>query len=123
TAPTAMVASLDAALARIEEEGVEAVAARHEAAGARLREGLLEMGLELFAAEGHRLSQLTSVRVPEGVDSGKVREQLLRDYGLEIGAGVGPHAATVWRIGLMGHNARLDRAELVLAALRRALDR
>ncbi|GAA1107802.1 MAG: alanine--glyoxylate aminotransferase family protein [Nocardiopsis sp. BM-2018] len=123
TAPTAMVASLDAGLARIEEEGLEAVAARHEAAGARLREGLLEMGLELFAAEGHRLSQLTSVRVPEGVDSGKVRERLLREYGLEIGAGVGPYAATVWRIGLMGHNARLDRAELALAALRRVLDR
>ncbi|PWV55285.1 alanine--glyoxylate aminotransferase family protein [Nocardiopsis sp. L17-MgMaSL7] len=123
TAPTAMVASLDAALTRIEEEGVDSVAARHEAAGARLREGLQEMGLELFAAEGHRLSQLTSVRVPEGVDSGKVRERLLRDYGLEIGAGVGPYAATVWRIGLMGHNARLDRAELVLGALRRVLER
>ncbi|WP_049568864.1 alanine--glyoxylate aminotransferase family protein [Nocardiopsis sp. SBT366] len=123
TAPTAMVASLDAALARIVEEGVDSVAARHEAAGARLREGLQEMGLELFAAEGHRLSQLTSVRVPEGVDSGKVRERLLRDYGLEIGAGVGPYAATVWRIGLMGHNARLDRAELVLGALRRVLER
>ena len=123
TAPTAMVASLDAALARIGEEGPESVAARHEEAGARLREGLLEMGLELFAAEGHRLAQLTSVRVPEGVDSGKVRERLLREYGLEIGAGVGPYAATVWRIGLMGHNARLDRAELVLAALRRVLDR
>ncbi|MBE3000470.1 alanine--glyoxylate aminotransferase family protein [Nocardiopsis sp. HNM0947] len=123
TAPTSMVASLDAALERIESEGAEAVAARHEAAGARLREGLQEMGLDLFAAEGHRLPQLTSVRVPEDVDSGKVREQLLRDYGLEIGAGVGPYAASVWRIGLMGHNARLDRAELVLGALRRVLGR
>ncbi|MFB8767004.1 alanine--glyoxylate aminotransferase family protein [Nocardiopsis alba] len=123
TAPTAMVASLDAALGRIEEEGPEAVAARHEEAGARLREGLTEMGLELFAEEGHRLSQLTSVRVPEDVDSGKVRERLLREFGLEIGAGVGPYAASIWRIGLMGHNARLDRAELVLAALRRVLER
>ncbi|WP_017613479.1 pyridoxal-phosphate-dependent aminotransferase family protein [Nocardiopsis salina] len=123
TAPTSMVASLDSALARIEEEGADEVAARHEAAGARLREGLQEMGLELFAAEGHRLPQLTSVRVPEGVDSGKVRDQLLRDYGLEIGAGVGPYSASVWRIGLMGHNARLDRAELVLGALRRVLGR
>ncbi|GAB3715416.1 pyridoxal-phosphate-dependent aminotransferase family protein [Nocardiopsis nanhaiensis] len=123
TAPTSMVASLDAALARIEEEGADEVAARHEAAGTRLREGLQEMGLELFAAEGHRLPQLTSVRVPDGVDSGKVRERLLRDYGLEIGAGVGRYAASVWRIGLMGHNARLDRAELVLAALRRVLER
>lgn len=123
TAPTSMVASLDAALARIEQEGMEEVAARHEAAGARLREGLREMGLELFAAEGHHLAQLTSVRVPDGVDSGKVRDRLLREYGLEIGAGVGPYAASVWRIGLMGHNARLDRAELVLAALRRVLER
>lgn len=123
TAPTSMVASLDAALARIEQEGMEEVAARHEAAGARLREGLREMGLELFAAEGHHLAQLTSVRVPDGVDSGKVRDRLLREYGLEIGAGVGPYADSVWRIGLMGHNARLDRAELVLAALRRVLER
>ncbi|WP_159943419.1 MULTISPECIES: alanine--glyoxylate aminotransferase family protein [unclassified Nocardiopsis] len=123
TAPVAMVASLDAALARIEAEGVEAVAERHRAAGQHLREGLTAMGLELFAAEGHRLPQLTSVRVPEGVDSAKVRERLLNEYGLEIGAGVGPFASSVWRIGLMGHNARLDRAELVLAALRRVLER
>ncbi|WP_433696572.1 pyridoxal-phosphate-dependent aminotransferase family protein [Nocardiopsis sp. CA-288880] len=123
TAPTAMIASLDAALARIEAEGPEAVAERHRAAGARLREGLVDMGLELFAAEGHRLAQLTSVRVPEGVDSAKVRMRLLDEYGLEIGAGVGRYAASVWRIGLMGHNARLDRAEVVLAALRRVLDR
>jgi len=79
--------------------------------------------LELFAAEGHRLAQLTSVRVPDGVDSAKVRMRLLDEYGLEIGAGVGRYAASVWRIGLMGHNARLDRAEVVLAALRQVLDR
>lgn len=123
TAPTAMVASLDAALARIEAEGPDAVAERHRAAGARLREGLVDMGLELFAAEGHRLAQLTSVRVPQDVDSTKVRARLLDEYGVEIGAGVGPYASSVWRIGLMGHNARLDRAELVLAALRRVLER
>lgn len=123
TAPVAMVASLHAALGRVLEEGLDAVAERHRAAGARLREGLGEMGLELFAAEGHRLPQLTTVRVPEGVDSAKVRAQLLEEYGIEIGAGSGEYAATVWRIGLMGHNARLDRAELALGALRRVLDR
>ncbi|MDA8371681.1 MAG: alanine--glyoxylate aminotransferase family protein [Nocardiopsaceae bacterium] len=123
TAPVAMIASLDAALRRIEEEGMDAVAERHRAAGLRLQEGLQEMGLELFTAEGHRLPQLTSVRVPEGVDSAKVRHELLADYGIEIGAGVGEYASSVWRIGLMGHNARLDRAELVLTALRRVLGR
>ncbi|NYE47680.1 alanine-glyoxylate transaminase/serine-glyoxylate transaminase/serine-pyruvate transaminase [Spinactinospora alkalitolerans] len=123
TAPVAMIASLDAALERIAEEGVDAVAERHRAAGRRLQEGLVEMGLELFAAEGHRLPQLTTVRVPGDVDSAKVREQLLTEYGIEIGAGAGEYASSVWRIGLMGHNARMDRAELVLGALRRVLRR
>lgn len=123
TAPVAMITSLDAGLARLQEEGLDAVAERHEAAGRRLQDGLQEMGLELFAAEGHRLPQLTSVRVPEEVDSAKVREQLLTEYGIEIGAGAGEYADSVWRIGLMGHNARLDRAELVLTTLRRVLGR
>ncbi|GAA2055529.1 alanine--glyoxylate aminotransferase family protein [Nocardiopsis rhodophaea] len=123
TAPTAMIASLDAALERIQNEGLDAITERHRTAGTRLQEGLQEMGLELFAKEGHRLPQLTSVRVPENVDSAKVRERLLNEYDIEIGAGVGDLASSIWRIGLMGHNARLDRAELVLAALRRVLER
>ena len=61
------------------------------------------MGLELFAAEGHRLPELTTVAVPDGVDSAAVRKELLERYDIEIGGGVGAYAATVWRIGLMGH--------------------
>jgi alanine-glyoxylate transaminase/serine-glyoxylate transaminase/serine-pyruvate transaminase len=121
TAPTAMVASLHAGLTRILEEGLENVWARHHAAGAQLHAGLQELGLELFAAEGHRLPELTTIKVPDGVDSAKVRGYLLDRHGLEIGAGVGEHAATVWRIGLMGHNARPDAVLLVLAALEEAL--
>ncbi|GAA1077106.1 pyridoxal-phosphate-dependent aminotransferase family protein [Nocardiopsis composta] len=123
TAPVGMIAALDAALERITAEGTAEVAARHRAAGARLQDGLEDMGLELFAAKGHRLPQLTSVKVPDGVDSAKVRGRLLDEYGIEIGAGVAEYASTVWRIGLMGHNARPDRAELVLAALREVLGR
>lgn len=121
TAPTAMVASLHAGLGRILSEGLEAVQARHHAAGARLHAGLEERGLELFAAEGHRLPELTTVRVPEGVDSAAVRRHLLEHHDVEIGAGVGPYAATVWRIGLMGPNAAPERVDVVLAALDDAL--
>ncbi|GAB3474920.1 pyridoxal-phosphate-dependent aminotransferase family protein [Nocardiopsis coralliicola] len=123
TAPVGMIAALDGALGRILEEGLDAVSERHRAAGRRLQEGLQEMGMELFAEEGHRLPQLTSVKVPEGVDSAKVRARLLDEYGIEIGAGVAEFASTVWRIGLMGPNARPDRAELVLASLRAVLER
>lgn len=123
TAPTAMIVSLHAGLGRVLEEGLPEVYERHAAAGRRLAEGLSELGLELFAADGHRLPELTTVRVPDDVDAAKVRAQLLEEYGIEIGAGVGPYAATVWRIGLMGHNARVERAELVLAALAAVLGR
>jgi len=121
TAPVAMIASLHAALRRILEEGLEEVWARHEAAGRLLQDGLEELGLELFAQEGHRLPELTTVRVPEGVDSAAVRRRLLERHSIEIGAGAGAYADTVWRIGLMGHNARPDAALLVLGALEEVL--
>jgi alanine-glyoxylate transaminase / serine-glyoxylate transaminase / serine-pyruvate transaminase len=121
TAPVAMIVSLHAGLQRIMEEGLPAVWARHEEAGRVLQDGLVERGMELFAAEGFRLPELTTVKVPDGVDSAMVRKRLLERHGIEIGAGVGQYAATVWRIGLMGHNARPDAALLVLAALDEAM--
>jgi alanine-glyoxylate transaminase / serine-glyoxylate transaminase / serine-pyruvate transaminase len=121
TAPVAMVASLHAGLGRILDEGLAAVRERHRAAGERLQEGLVELGLTLFAEEGARLPELTTVWVPEGVDSAQVRGRLLTEYDIEIGAGAGKYAQSVWRIGLMGPNARPDRVELLLAALRRIL--
>jgi alanine-glyoxylate transaminase / serine-glyoxylate transaminase / serine-pyruvate transaminase len=123
TAPTAMVASLHAGLSRILDEGLDAVWDRHQAAGDALQAGLEAMGLELFAAEGHRLPELTTVRVPDGVDSAAVRRELLERHGIEIGAGAGAYAASVWRIGLMGRNARPDAVLLVLSALQDVLGR
>ncbi len=121
TAPTAMVASLHAGLTRVLDEGLPAVWERHAAAGQMLQDGLEARGLELFAAEGHRLPELTTVKVPDGVDSAAVRTYLLERHGIEIGAGAGAHASSVWRIGLMGRNARPDAVLLVLAALDDAL--
>lgn len=123
TAPVAMVVSLHAGLARILEEGLDAVNVRHHEAGALLQDGLVDMGLELFAAEGSRLPELTTVIVPDGVDSAAVRRELLDRFGIEIGGGAGAYASTVWRIGLMGRNATPDSAMLCLAALREVLGR
>ena len=123
TAPTAMIVSLHAALGRILEEGLDTVAARHQAAGDALQTGLQEMGLELFAREGTRLPELTTVKVPEGVDSAAVRGRLLEEFGIEIGAGAGEFAASVWRIGLMGPNANPGSVALLLSALGEVLER
>jgi alanine-glyoxylate transaminase/serine-glyoxylate transaminase/serine-pyruvate transaminase len=112
-----MVASLHAGLARILDEGLPAVWERHAAAGKLLQDGLEARGLELFAAEGHRLPELTTVKVPDGIDSATVRKTLLGRHSIEIGAGAGAYASSVWRIGLMGPNATPDSVGLILAAL------
>jgi len=82
---------------------------------------LQEMGLELFAAEGSRLPSLTTVKVPDGVNSAAVRAYLLENFSMEIGSGVGEFADTVWRIGMMGPNANSASVTLVLGALKEAI--
>jgi len=80
------------------------------------------LGCELFAADGYRLPQLTTVWVPDGVDDAKVRATLLDRYGIEIGGGLGEFAGKVWRIGCMGHTARPRNVTLLLGALREVLE-
>ncbi|MDQ1397698.1 MAG: alanine-glyoxylate transaminase / serine-glyoxylate transaminase / serine-pyruvate transaminase [Acidimicrobiaceae bacterium] len=117
TAPVSMVFSLHAGLGALLDEGLGAAQARHAECGRLLHEGLPKLGLELFAEEGHRLPELTTVWVPEGVDDAVVRRTLLQQYGIEIGGGVGAFAGRVWRIGCMGHTARPRNVTLLLAAL------
>jgi alanine-glyoxylate transaminase/serine-glyoxylate transaminase/serine-pyruvate transaminase len=50
-----------------------------------------------------------------------LRRQLLDEYGIEVGGGLGPLAGRIWRIGLMGENARIANVERLLCALRREL--
>jgi alanine-glyoxylate transaminase/serine-glyoxylate transaminase/serine-pyruvate transaminase len=123
TAPVSMVRSLAGGLRALLDEGLEAAWARHAACGARLQDGLEAMGLELFAPAGHRLPELTTVRIPAGVDDAEVRGALLDRWGIEIGGGVGAYAGSVWRIGCMGHTARAEHVDRLLACLGELLAR
>jgi aspartate aminotransferase-like enzyme len=123
TAPISMVFALHAGLGAILDEGLDAAQARHAECGRLLHDGLQKMGLELFAEEGHRLPELTTVWIPDGVDDATVRRTLLERYGIEIGGGVGQYAGRMWRIGCMGHTARPRNVTLLLAALAEILGR
>lgn len=127
TAPVTMIGALHAGLGALLDEGIEASIARHAATGSFLQEGLVKLGLELFAAEGWRLPQLTTVRIPErlpeGLDEAAIRRALLEDYGIEIGAGAGQLAGVVWRIGCMGHTARRANVLALVGALADLLGR
>ena len=123
TAPISMIHSLWGGLQAIADEGIDAAIARHAECGERLQAGLVDLGFELFAQEGHRLPELTTVWVPEGIDEAKVRATLLERYDIEIGGGLGDFAGKVWRIGCMGHTARQRNVTLLLGALAEVLGR
>jgi alanine-glyoxylate transaminase/serine-glyoxylate transaminase/serine-pyruvate transaminase len=127
TAPVAMIFALHAGLGALLDEGLIESWARHESCGRLLQDGLEKLGLELVAPPQCRLPQLTTVRVPDDLPTGAseadVRTALLERFGIEIGAGVGPMAGTVWRIGCMGHTARPRNVELLLGALGQLLGR
>lgn len=121
TAPVNAMYGLHEALVMLQEEGLEAAHARHARMHGALVAGLEAMGLGMLVNEGDRLPQLNTVRVPDGVDEAAVRAHLLSKFDLEIGAGLGPLAGQVWRIGLMGHAARAENVVLCLSALEDAL--
>ncbi len=117
TAPISMVYALHEALVLLLDEGLEARIQRHLKHGSALKAGLEAMGLTLHAQEGHRLSTLTSVKIPSGIDDLKVRQSLLNKWNIEIGGGLGALKGQIWRIGLMGHSSTTENVLLVLAAL------
>ena len=121
TAPISMIYALHEALALIIDEGIEARVQRHLKHGAALQAGLEAMGLKLHAQEGHRLSSLTTVRIPPEVDDVRVRQRLLNEFSIEIGGGLGPIKGQVWRIGLMGHSSSAENVILLLSALEKLL--
>jgi len=121
TAPISMNFALREALALVAIEGLEARIARHAQNGRALQEGLSALGLGLATAAGHRLPQLTCVLIPEGIDDLTVRKRLLKDWGVEIGGGLGPFKGKAWRIGLMGHSSRRENVTLVLSAIETCL--
>ena len=123
TTPISMTYALRESLRMMMEEGIENRIARHARVAAALRAGLQALGLELAANPQHRLNPLTSVSVPDGIEDAVVRRQLLAEYAIEIGGGLGQFAGRVWRIGLMGDGARESNVFALLSALETILSR
>lgn len=121
TGPITMVYALREGLRILLEEGLEARWRRHARNHRALKAGLLALGLEYTAVQGHQLPQLNAVKIPAGVDDLAVRKRLLDEFGIEIGGGLGDFKGKVWRIGLMGHNSRPNSVLVVLGALEQCL--
>ena len=121
TAPITMNYALREALRLIIDEGVSNCHQRHQTIGQAFHKGIEAMGLGLHVDASIRLPQLTTVKIPDGVDDMLVRKRLLQEYGIEIGGGLGGLKGKVWRVGLMGQSCKIKHVVLLLSALENIL--
>ena len=121
TAPSNQFYGLHEALRIINEEGIENTWQRHSENSIKLIAKLQEIGLEPLVPEGERIPNLTTVKLPSGIDEAKLRGELLTKYNLEIGSGLGDLAGKIWRIGLMGYNSNEEMIDYCIKSLKAVL--
>ena len=123
TAPISMLYGLHEALRLVHEEGLAPRIARHQLNSDALMAGLQTLDLMPLPPAGHRLPMLNCVTLPDWIDDVMVRTELLNEYDIEIGGGLGPLRGRVWRIGLMGESCQQAHVLTLLNAMEEILTR
>jgi len=87
----------------LDEEGLDAVFARHQRHGEATRRAVRAWGFEVLALDPRELSgSLTAVVMPAGHDADRARKVILENFDLSLGTGLGKVAGKVFRIGHLG---------------------
>ncbi|CAH0554524.1 unnamed protein product [Brassicogethes aeneus] len=124
TVSSSLLVALREGLALVVEEGLEELMKRHRDCAKRLYDGLEKLGLEPFVEEVHkRLPTVTTIKVPDGVNWLDVVGYAIKHFNLELSGGLGPTANKVFRIGLMGYNAKPENVDKVLKVLQGGLQK
>ncbi|PFP25909.1 aminotransferase [Bacillus sp. AFS073361] len=123
TEATSMIYALYEGLRLVLEEGLEQRFERHKYHETALVAGLEAMGLNLFGDPEHKLTCVTCVEIPNGVDGESVRKMLLDAFSIEIASSFGPLHGKIWRIGTMGYSCRKENVLSVLGGLEAVLIR
>ena len=118
TAPVSSIYALSDPLAVVLEEGLSNRWERHLDVHRHLKASLEDLGFKYLVDEQHRLPNLNSVFLPEGVDEALIRKKLLDDYNIEVGGGLGTFAGKIWRIGIMGESCTKNHVNLLIGALK-----
>jgi len=115
TAPINMIYALHEGLRLALQEGLDARFQRHRRNAAALQAGLEALGFTyLVKKQNERLPMLHAVYLPDGLEEGKLRQNIRARYNIEIGAGLGEFSGKAWRIGLMGHSSTKDKVGRLL---------
>jgi alanine-glyoxylate transaminase/serine-glyoxylate transaminase/serine-pyruvate transaminase len=114
TAPVPGILALHEALRQICDETLPERFQRHLVSSKALQAGIEAMGLELFIPEGYRLNSVVAIKLPDGVDSAKIRKSMVDMFQVEISGAFG---LDIVRIGQMGEQCRAHNLFRVLYAL------
>ena len=121
TAPVSSVYALHQALSIVLEEGLENRWQRHQAVHQYLKTQLEDLGFKYLVEEAHRLPNLNSVFLPNGLPEAPLRKRLLEEYNIEVGGGLGAFAGKIWRVGIMGESCTKNHVNALVGALKEIL--
>jgi len=99
------------------EEGLQVREARVRRLGAAILDALAPEGFAPFVPEPHRLPTVLALRLPAGLDDAAVRGALRERYAISVTGGLGSTAGKIWRLGLMGENARFEHYLRLMEAM------
>ena len=103
TPSTNLIVGLRRALDLLDEEGLDAVFARHRRLADAVRAAVAHWGFEFVCTDPAALSNsVTAFLLPDGVADTAVRRALLERYALTVGGGLGKLTDRVIRVGHMG---------------------
>lgn len=108
TPPVSLFMALDVALGMIRDETMEGVYERHRLLGEATRNAVKAMGLEIFGLDDDAARVVTAVKVPEGVDGGKIPKLMRDKYGITIAGGQARLKGQIVRIAHCGYFGAFD---------------
>jgi serine---pyruvate transaminase len=123
TPAVSLFVMLNKAIEMIRDEGLQNVFQRHRVLGAGCKAGVKALGLELFGPDDPEANSVTAVKVPEGVDGGRIGKLARDKYGVWLAGGQGVLKGKIFRFGHCGYFGASDIlvglgvVEMVLAEL------
>jgi len=103
TPATNMLFALREALVMLQEEGMQAVFARHARLAEATRRAVQGWGLEAVCKDPKYASNtVTAIYTPDGVNADQVRNVIYDKFNISLGSGLGNLAAKSFRIGHLG---------------------
>ena len=104
TPSTNLLYGLEEAIAMLLEEGLPQVFARHDRHATAARAAVTGWGLDILCQEPLEYSSiLTAIMMPDGHDADQVRQVILDNYDMSLGAGLAKLKGRVFRIGHLGY--------------------